>query len=266
MVRSLALGGGGTRGGLHIGALRALEEHKGDLVFPDGIYGASVGGFLAVALAFHIPLSAIHRMYDRYFTASNFLPSPRLDHVLTLSERRGLFSMDILMDLVIVMFEEQGINLRGKRCCDAPQKLILVASNMTTGHPTFLTGRVPILTALRCSAAIPLVFEPQVLYGDVYLDAGVHLRCLGTVVPKETIVVHISGGVRKITPASTLPQILFACYSGKASQYFGPNICRIKGVNAGILSELTQEDREYLVREGYLQTRTFLSKIVAKEL
>jgi len=169
--------------------------------------------------------------------------------------------MDTLMQMVVEMFLESGVDLRGKRCCDAPQKLFIVASNMTTGFPTLLTGRVPILDALRCSAAIPLLFEPQVLYGDVYLDGGVHLRCLSTVVPKETIVIHISGGVSKITPKSKLPEILFACYSGKASQYFGPNICRIRGVKFAILGDLTQADRDYLVREGYLQTRLFLSKL-----
>lgn len=266
MLRSLALGGGGTRGGLHLGALQAIEDFKGDLVFPDGIYGASAGAFIAVAIAFEVKLDKIRVMYDKYFTLSKFIPEPNLDHILTASERRGLFSMDTLMKLVVSMFQELGIDLRGKRCCDAKQPLYIVASNMTTGYPTLLTGRVPILDALRCSSAIPLVFEPQLLYGDVYLDAGVHLRCVGTVVPKETLVIHISGGVTKITPKSTLSEVLFACYGGQASAYFGPNICRIRKVSFGILGELNQADREYLVREGYLQTRAFLTKFAGKEL
>lgn len=266
MVRSIALGGGGTRGGIHIGALRALEEHRGDLVFPDGIYGASVGGFMAVAIAFHMKLSDIRRMYDKYFTASNFFPDPTLDDVLSILDRKGLFRMDTLMNLVVEMFLENGVDLRGKRCCDAPQKLFIVASNMTTGLPTLLTGRVPILDALRCSAAMPLIFEPQMLYGDVYLDGGVHLRCLDTVVPKETLVIHISGGVSRVTPKSTLAQILFASYSGKASQYFGSNVCRMRGIKFGIIGELSQADRDYLVREGYSQTRLFLSKMPHEEV
>jgi hypothetical protein len=266
MLRSIALGGGGTRGGLHVGALRAVEEHKGDLIFPDGIYGASVGGFLAVAIAFHMNLEDIRRMYDKYFTASNFFPDPKLDHVLTALDRKGMFSMDTLMTRVVEMFLENGVDLRGKRLCDAPQKVFIVASNMTTGLPTLLTGRVPILDALRCSAALPVLFEPQTLYGDIYLDAGVHLRCLGTVVPQETMVIHISGGVQRITPKSKLSEILFACYSGRATQYFGPNICRIRGVKFGIIGDLTQADRDYLVREGYSQTRRFLSKSPDQEV
>ena len=249
-----------------MGALLALEEHKGDLIFPDGIYGASVGAFMAVALAFGMKMSEIRTMYDTHFTASTFIPKPKLDDVLTMLDRRGLFPMEELMKNVVNMFLEHGIDLRGKRCCDAPQKLYIIASNMTTGASTILTGAVPILDALRCSAAIPLVFEPQLLYGDVYLDAGVHLRCLGTIVPKETIAIHISGGVQKITPSSPLQDILMACYSGRAVQYFGPNVCRIRGVKFGILGELSQDDRDYLVREGYLQTRAFLAKLVPKEL
>lgn len=248
-----------------MGALRAVEEFKGNLVFPDGIYGSSAGAFMAVAIAFGMKLDAIRAMYDKYFTASNFIPQPKLDHVLTTLKRRGVFSMDALMDLVVKMFLENGLDLRGKRCCDAPQKLYIVASNMTTGHPTLLTGKVPILDALRCSSAIPLLFEPQMLYGDVYLDGGVHLRCLGAVVPKDTLVIHISGGVQKLTSKSTLPELLFACYSGRSSNYYGPNICRIRGVKFGILGELSQADRDYLVREGYSQTRAFLPKFVAQK-
>ena len=265
MVRSIALGGGGTRGGLHVGALRAVEEFKGDLVFPDGIYGSSAGAFMAVAIAFGMKLSVVRTMYDKYFTASTFFPQPKLDHILTAMDRRGVFPMDSLMETVVKMFLECGLDLRGKRCCDAPQKLYIVASNMTTGHPTILTGKVPILDALRCSSAIPMVFEPQMLYGDVYYDGGVHLRCLAAAVPKDTLVIHISGGVHKMTPKNTLPELLFACYSSQAKNYFGPNICRIRNIKFGILGELTQDDRDYLVREGYLQTRAFLPKFVAQE-
>lgn len=248
-----------------MGALLALEEFKGDLVFPDGIYGSSAGAFMAVAIAFGMKLSAIRTMYDKYFTASNFLPKPTLDHLLTTMDRRGVFPMDALMDLVVKMFLEAGLDLRGKRCCDAPQKLFIVASNMTTGYPTILTGRVPVLDALRCTSAIPLLFEPQMLYGNMYLDGGVHLRCLGTVVPKDTLVIHISGGVQKLTPKSTLPELAFACYSGMAPTYFAPNICRMKGIKFGILGELSQDDRDYLVKEGYSQTLAFLPQFVAQK-
>jgi hypothetical protein len=266
LYRSLGLGGGGTRGGLHVGALKAIQEIQGDLEFPDGIYGASVGGILATAIAFRVDLGKLRTVYDKYFTLSAFLPKLTVDNVLTTMDRRGLFPIDSLVDLILKVFDECGIDLRGKRICDAPQKLFIIASNMTTGITTLLTGRVPVLDALRCTAAIPLVFEPQVLYGQVYLDPGVHLRCIRSVVPDDALVVHISGKCSVITPQSTLPEILFASYSGRAIQYYGPNMIRIRNVNFGLLAELSQDDRDYLVREGYSQTLAFFAKRAAKEL
>jgi len=92
------------------------------------------------------------------------------------------------------------------------------------------------------------------------LDAGMHLRCMVAIVPKETLVIHISGSCQRITSTSSLPELLFACYSGRVTQYFGPNVCRIKGVKFGLLGELTQADRDYLAREGYSQTLAFLTQ------
>jgi hypothetical protein len=265
LYRSLGLGGGGTRGGLHIGALQAIYEIQGDLEFPDGIYGASVGGILATAVAFHVDLNKLRTVYDKYFTLSSFIPTATVDQVLTTFDRRGFSTIDPLINLVLKVFDECGIDLRGKRICDAPQKLFIIASNMTTGVTTLLTGRVPVLDAIRCTTAIPLVFEPQVLYGQVYLDPGVHLRCIRSVVPEEALVVHISGKCAVITPQSTLPEILFASYSGRSLHYYGPNMVRIRNVNTGLLDELTQADRNYLFREGYSQTLGFLTKRLAKE-
>lgn len=253
------------RGGLHIGALRAIQEIQGDLDFPDGIYGGSVGGIMAVAVAFRVNLVKLRRVYDRYFALSSVLPTATLDHVLTTLERRGVFSTDLLMNMVLKVFDECGVDLRGKRICDAPQKLFLIASNMTTGITTLLTGRVPLLDAIRCTVAIPLVFEPHVLYGQVYLDPGVHLRCIRSVVPQDALVIHISGKCSVITPQSTLPEILYASYSGRSIQYCGKNMVRIRNVECGLLDDLTQADRDYLVREGYSQTLAFLTKRLTQE-
>lgn len=264
-LRSIALGGGGTRGGLHIGALRALRDVKGNLEFPDGITGASVGAVLGTAIAFRIDLDRLEFVYNKYFTMSTFVPDPKVDHVLTAIDRKGLFSMDHMEEAVVRIFAECGVDLRGKVIADAPQPLSIVASNMTTGRPTLLTGKVPVLAALRCSSCVPLMFEPQELYGDIYLDAGVHLRCVAAVVPETTLVIHISGTSGRITPQSTLPEMLFACYGGKVTQYMGPNICRIRGVHFSLFGELSAEDRAYLAKEGYSQTLAFLTQTRPQE-
>jgi hypothetical protein len=259
--RSIALGGGGTRGGLHIGALAALREKLGHLEFPDGIYGGSVGAILATAVAFRIDLERLNVVYAKYFSLEHFVPPPTVDHLLTGLDRKGLFSMDHLERMLHQVFRECGVDLWGKRIRDAPQPLFVVASNMTTGRPTILTGDVPLLKALLCSSCIPVLFEPQVLYNNVYLDAGVHLRCLASVVPPTTPVIHVSGAGSTITSESSLQDILFAAYSGSAPQYLADNVCRIQGIEFGLLGELSQADRDYLFREGYSQTLRWLTKM-----
>jgi predicted acylesterase/phospholipase RssA len=74
MFRSIALGGGGVRGGLMIGGLSALQKYQ-TLEFPDGIYGCSAGALIATAVAYKIPLSAIKHMFETEFNLSTILPA-----------------------------------------------------------------------------------------------------------------------------------------------------------------------------------------------
>jgi len=266
-LRSIALGGGGSRGILHVGALRALQEWTGELHFPDGVYGSSIGAVFATAIAFGIPLDAIRRVTESSMTISRVLPSPTLDHALTLTTRKGLFPMTTFESTILSVFQEVGLDLRGKRCRDAKVPLYIAASNMTTHRATLLTGDVPILDALRCSACIPVLFEPQVLYDHVYLDAGVLNRCLGTLVPAETLVVHVgSDWPDPVTQQSSLQEILLGCYAGREQPYRRPNVCRFKGIHTTPLSELTQADRDHLIQEGYSQMHAFLSVKKPKHL
>ena len=265
LYRSIGFGGGGTRGGLHVGVLKAIEEIQGDLEFPDGIYGASAGAIVATAVAFGIKPDAIRNMYDKHFSLTQFIPTPKVDTILGFMEHRGMFTMDSLVRQLLTAFDELGVDLRGKRICDVPRKLFIITSNMTRGRTDLLTGRVPLLQAICCSAALPFVFRPQILYGDVYLDPGVQLRCIRKVVPPETLVIHISGGWHKLTPESTIGDIAYAFYSGKATLYSGDNMIRIRGVNFSVLGSLNAEEREYLIREGYSQTIAFFAKRSGQE-
>lgn len=266
VYRSIGFGGGGTRGGLHVGVLKAIEEIQGHLEFPDGIYGASAGAIVATAVAFGMKPDAIRHMYDKHFSLTQFIPTPRVETLFGFMDNRGMFSMDLLVSQLLTAFGEQGIDLRGMRICDVPRKLYIITANMTRGRTDLLTGRVPLLQALCCSAAIPFVFRPQILYGDVYLDAGVQLRCIRKVVPPETLVIHISGGWHKLTPESTIGDIAYAFYSGKSTLYSGDNMIKIRGVHFSILGNLTTEERDYLIREGYSQTMAFFSERAGKKL
>lgn len=254
------------RGAAHIGALKALQEVQGSLEFPDGIYGSSVGSLVAAFVAFNVPLDTMLTVMKKYFKLSTWLPYPSVSDVWSISQRKGVFSMTMLRKAIVQCFADCGIkDVETKRICDTPQPLFIVASNMTTRRPAILTGDVPLIDALLCSCCIPGLFEPQVLYGDVYLDAGVYVRAVEQIAPLNSLAIKLSDHKIKITQKSSLYDILYACYVGVPKPKPDVHVCTLKDVEAGILSELTDKQREKLVEQGYSQTLAFLAKTAAKE-
>lgn len=268
--RSLALGGGGARGGLHVGALQAIEEIRGNLKFPDGIYGCSVGSIMATAVAFGLSSSQIKMMFNTYFDLEKMLPPLRLSSITDFTRTKGLFTMDVLEDTLVKAFESQQIDIREKTIEDSPQKLFIVASNMTTKRPTLLTGKVPLLEAIKCSSCLPLVFAPRVLYNQVYLDGGLYVDSLSSIVPADCLVIHISESSQHIYPhtieSMSTASLIHTIYRTIREQKRTPNTCWLQNSTVGILQQLTEEDKETMVKEGYLQTTAFLTKRLAQEL
>ena len=75
--------------------------------------------------------------------------------------------------------------------------LQLVASNLTKGKPTFFKGDVSIIDALRCSCCLPVVYRPQELYGDIYIDGDAYLPYFGMVI-EDGLVISLKRKYQKI--------------------------------------------------------------------
>jgi hypothetical protein len=270
MFRAIALGGGGTRGGLHIGALSAIEKAKGDLNFSDGIYGTSVGAIVATAIAFNMTASQMRNMFDNDFHMSSVIPAVRLSTLAQFSSKKGAFSMDALENMIVSSFEKHGINLKGKLISDSPQKLFIVASNMTTQKPTILTGNVPILSAIKASCCLPLVFHPQIVFNQVYLDGGVYVRCLSDIVPVGCQVIHISSPPKPVFPTDietmSVSEMMGRIYMGIRKRPVGPEVMWLQDESTGILDDLPASEKERLFNEGYSQASRFLAKRFPEEL
>ena len=246
-----------------------LEAVRGHLRFPDGIYGCSVGSILAAAVAFNLSASQIRTMFDSFFDLDKILPPFRLTSFMDLSTSKGLVSMDLLETTLLNAFQSQSIDLRGKTIKDAPQPLYIVASNMTTQTTTIFSGQVPILEAIKCSSCLPLVFPPQILYNQVYLDGGVLMDSLGSVVPPECLVLHISSPSERLFPKDIadipLTTYLHRVYRGMRNRPVTRNTLWLHNDSIGILQEITQAEKDLLVEEGLSQTRAFLAKRLPKE-
>lgn len=269
MFRGLALGGGGVRAGLHVGALAVLQQTSGSLTFPDGIWGCSAGSILATAVAFNLTAEQIRSMYLLHMNLSTVLPSPRLECLADLVTKKGLFTMDRYEASIVAAFNLYGIDLTTKTIADAPQPLYIVASNLTTHNPTVFTKQVRILDAIRCSSCIPILFQPEVLYNNVYVDGGVFVDCLDTIVGSDTLILHISDPGEKLYAAEleslSLPTYLHRIYRSMRSHPRSHNVLWLRNSTVGIVQDLTLSERESLLEEGASQARLFLSKRFPKE-
>ena len=108
------------RGGLHIGALRALAERQ-PLVFPDGLYGCSIGSIVATALAFGFTVEQLESILEKEFVLSRFIPPVTLTSLMSFRSKKGMFPMDMLEETILAGFDRFGIVIRNKVIADAPQ-------------------------------------------------------------------------------------------------------------------------------------------------
>jgi hypothetical protein len=269
MFKALALGGGGVRGFLIAGGLKAVAEKRGNLIFPDGIYGCSVGAFLAVAVAFGVSISQLEVIGEQINT-SGFLPSFRHATVLAFMQKKGLFTMDLMEEMFLSVFDSVGVDLRGKMIKDAPQKLYILASNITTQRPTLLTGNIPLLAAMKASCCLPFIYHPQVIHNQLYLDGGVYSENMYEAVPKGTLVLDIAHIKQPIFPSTLESLSIFdmvrTLWAGLRSVRVHADAVNLNIDGIYLLDELTSEDKKRMIDSGYAQTLRFLAKRAPKEV
>ena len=186
--RTLGLGGGGMKGIMYIGALRELSQRQ-DLVFPDGVYGVSIGAIVGTYIAFGL---ALDLSVEKAFKMSAFIPEPDFSNLPEMITLKGVFSMDTLKESITNMFLSKGVDLRTKVIGDAKMPLYILASNLTKGKPTIFSKNVPVLDALMCSCCIPGVFRPQVLYDQVYVDGDLFVPSVDKFIPDTQSTLCIS--------------------------------------------------------------------------
>jgi hypothetical protein len=178
--------------------------------------------------------------------------------------------MDLLEQTLITAFRSQSIDLEHKTLNDAPQKLRIVASNMTRQTPTIFQGNVRVLDAIKCSSCLPLVFTPQVLYNQVYLDGGILVDSLSEITPPDTLVLHISAPAEEIYPqelnAMTLPTFVHRVYRSTRSKPVGSNVLWLQNATIGILQQLSPADKVLLYEQGFSQAYVFFTKRFPQKL
>jgi len=151
---ALALGGGAARGWAHIGVLRAFDEAGIPISMIAGTsIGALVGGcYLAGKLdeleefARSLTKTGILRLMDFALRGSGLIAGDRL------ASRMAPHLLDINIE-------------------DLDRPFIAIATDIQNGHEIWLHDG-PIIDAIRCSYALPGVFQPVMHNGRLMVDGA----------------------------------------------------------------------------------------------
>ncbi len=171
--QAFVLGGGGSRGALEVGALRALFEAGFQ---PDLLVGTSIGAVNAVGLAlWGVNRTGIERLERAYRNlAASRLMDPRLIQFAALGVLSGRPDQYVSRR-VEQFFITEGItpDLRFRQFPGV--RLGVVGSDLDAGE-TVIYGKdpeQPILQGLMASIALPFWFAPVVKDGHCLIDGGV---------------------------------------------------------------------------------------------
>ncbi len=165
-----ALSGGGNRGPIQVGAMRALFERG---ITPGILIGTSAGALNATFIATDPTLQTNERLAQMWLDtrASDIFPKPKWCMAL----RAAFFGNGLDDNQARARnFQKQlppGVTTFG----DLKAKLYLTAADLQTGR-LYLYGDDPtaqLLQAGLASTALPVVWDPEIINGHQFVDGGV---------------------------------------------------------------------------------------------
>ncbi len=153
----LALGGGGARGFAEVGVLRVLAEER----IPVSIIAGTSVGALIGALYADKPT-----VFDIEYEALAIEESDLLDRsLLSLISGGGYAKGERIESYLDTRLAHAAIE-------DLPLRFAAIATDLHSGA-TVAFERGPVARAVRASAAIPGIFAPVEIDGQLYVDGGV---------------------------------------------------------------------------------------------
>lgn len=181
--RILSLAGGGYLGLYTAWVLAGLEARAGEPLARrfDLVAGTSVGGLLALALAFEVPVTAVVTLFRErgaeIFSARG-LPTSRVGRLIDLTRAvlGPKYSGEALRKALIEIFDQ-------RRLQDAPHALVVPAVNVSlsqtkvfkTPHGDASTGdeRVLAVDVAMATSAAPAYFPSVKVGRHLYADGGI---------------------------------------------------------------------------------------------
>jgi NTE family protein len=162
---AFVLAGGGSRGAVQVGMLDELVRRG---IRADRVFGASVGAINGAAYAGNPTPEGIEHMGEvwRAVRGGDIFPRGALDGPWAYFQKRASVHANSGLRKII----EAGVNYENLE--DASVPIEVVTTSLTDGRERWIT-RGPAAEAILASSAIPSIFPPVTIDGDVLIDGGV---------------------------------------------------------------------------------------------
>jgi NTE family protein len=162
---AFVLAGGGSRGAVQIGMLSELIARG---MRADRVYGASVGAINGAAYAGNPTPEGVERMTAIWMnlTGADIFPRSALDGPWLFLQKRPSVHANTGLRRII----EAGIDFENLE--DASIPFELVTTSLTDGRERWI-AHGDAVEAILASSAIPSIFPPVTIDGDVLVDGGV---------------------------------------------------------------------------------------------
>jgi NTE family protein len=162
---AFVLAGGGSRGAVQIGMLEELTRRG---IRPDRVFGASVGAINGAAYAGNPTLDGVAHMANVWLgvRGTDIFPRGTFDGPWAFLQKRAAVHANTGVRRII----EEGLDY--ERLEDAIIPVEVVTTSLTDGRERWI-GHGPATEAILASSAIPSIFPPVTIDGDVLVDGGV---------------------------------------------------------------------------------------------
>ena len=275
-MNTLALNGGGMRGALQIGALQELAAESDERLtdrFSGGVYGYSIGAFIAALIAFEFEMSEFSELTTILGNLQDALNPLRLHTLLSFSEKQGVDDGSKIREAFSAALARKGLDLATLRIADAAIPLHIVASDLTDLKIVVFGPSALLWDALRASFSLPYIFTPHNLNGHMLVDGGVLCNNIMNVVPvsqRPQTLCLLTAQTKEITPRNYLANVAFARNIKEIYDMrdrYPQNTCLLIEDDARMFSVWKSEEIvEHLVSVGRTRYREFRAKCGHQEL
>ena len=236
----LALGGGGSRGFAHLGAIKALKE-KG--IKPNVFSGTSAGSIVAALLAAQkTPDEIMEIIKDIKISDASKITLPA--HGFATLDKFGMELDEIL---------------EGKDFADLKHELYICASNLNTGKAEYInSGNVA--KAVQASSSIPILFSPVEINGQLYVDGGLldNVPVQPLIDPCDQIIAIDISPVKELDKVDGLSEIIIRIFQMSVGMQLDKKedcdiLIRLKELSDYNILDTTQNQKIYEIGYHYVK-------------